>query len=88
MKSKIERRENLVDISCERRNGHDSKSGCSSGLMFANQATKDRADLMTYMGLSAARRRLWNAASTVVNTPPSVPNRTSHPSLSRWRFFA
>jgi hypothetical protein len=44
-------------------------------------------NVTTHMGDSAARRCLWNLASTVVSTPPLVPNLVSHPSLSRWRFF-
>jgi hypothetical protein len=86
MKSKIERRENLACVSLALLE-HDSRNS-SSLLMFANWRIGDEADLLTYMGFNAARRRLWNAAFTVVSTPPSVPKRTSHPSLSRWRFFA
>ena len=44
MKSKIERRENLVNVSCELRDGHNPKDTCSSGVHESGKQGSCRRD--------------------------------------------
>jgi hypothetical protein len=77
MKSKIERRENLVGISCERRDGHDSESSCSYDVRESGNQGSCRLDDLhgTQCGAAAlVERGVHSGQHTTLCTEPDVPS--------------
>jgi hypothetical protein len=73
----MERRENLVDISCERRDGHDSESACSYDVRESDNQGSCRLDDLhgTQCGAAAlVQRGVHSGQHTTLCTEPDVPS--------------